>query len=33
VYGAYLKALESISNALDKHLPKREWRRVKNAHS
>jgi hypothetical protein len=33
VYGAYLKALELISNALDKHLPKREWRRVKNAHS
>jgi len=33
VYGAYLKALEQISNALDKHLPKREWRRVKNANS
>jgi hypothetical protein len=33
VYGAYLKALEKISSALDKHLPKREWRRVKNAHS
>ena len=33
VYGAYLKALEKISSALDKHLPKGEWRRVKNAHS
>jgi predicted nucleotidyltransferase len=33
VYGAYLKALEKISSALDKHLPKREWRRVKNSHS
>jgi predicted nucleotidyltransferase len=33
VYGEYLKALEKISSALDKHLPKREWRRVKNAHS
>jgi predicted nucleotidyltransferase len=33
VYSAYLKALEEISSALDKHLPKREWRRVKNAHS
>jgi predicted nucleotidyltransferase len=33
VYGAYLKALEKISSALDKHLPKREWQRVKNAHS
>jgi predicted nucleotidyltransferase len=33
VYGAYLKALEKISKALDKHLPKREWQRVKNAHS
>jgi predicted nucleotidyltransferase len=33
VYSAYLKALEKISSALDKHLPKREWRRVKNAHS
>jgi predicted nucleotidyltransferase len=33
VYSAYLKALEVISSALDKHLPKREWRRVKNAHS
>ena len=33
VYSAYLKALEKISSALDKHLPKREWQRVKNAHS
>src|SRR4029077_13536044 len=31
VYDAYLKELEKISGALDKHLPKREWRRVKNA--
>jgi hypothetical protein len=33
VYGAYLNALEKISSALDKLLPKREWQRVKNAHS
>jgi len=33
VYGAYLKALEQILNVLDHHFPKREWRRVKNAHS
>jgi predicted nucleotidyltransferase len=33
VYGAYLKALEKISSALDKHLPKREWQRVKHTHS
>ena len=33
VYGAYLKALEQILIALDHHFPKREWRRVKNAHS
>lgn len=32
-YGAYLKALEKISSALDKHLPKREWQRVKHTHS
>jgi predicted nucleotidyltransferase len=32
VYGGYLNALEKVSKALDKHLPKREWRRVKNAH-
>ena len=33
VYGAYLKALEKTVEALDQHFPKREWRRVKNAHS
>lgn len=33
VYGAYLKALEKICGALDKHLPKKEWQRVKNSHS
>src|SRR3989441_2181570 len=33
VYGAYLKGLEQILNVLDHHFPKREWRRVKNAHS
>lgn len=33
VFGAYLKELEKISGALDRHLPKREWRRVKNAQS
>lgn len=33
VYGAYLKALEKTIEALDHHFPKREWRRVKNAHS
>ena len=33
VYSAYLKALEKISSALDKHLPKREWQRVKKANS
>jgi predicted nucleotidyltransferase len=33
VYGSYLKALEKISSALDKHLPKREWQRVKHTHS
>jgi predicted nucleotidyltransferase len=33
VYAAYLKELEKISDALDKHLPKREWRRVKNVQS
>jgi len=32
VYGAYLKALEKMVEALDHHFPKREWRRVKNAH-
>jgi predicted nucleotidyltransferase len=33
VYGAYLKALEKIVSALEHHFPKREWQRVKNAHS
>jgi hypothetical protein len=33
VYGAYLKALEKTLDALEHHFPKREWRRVKNAHS
>jgi len=33
VYGAYLKALEETLDALEHHFPKREWRRVKNAHS
>src|SRR6266481_4811930 len=32
-YGAYLKALEKTLDALEHHFPKREWRRVKNAHS
>jgi predicted nucleotidyltransferase len=33
VYGAYLEALEKTLDALEHHFPKREWRRVKNAHS
>jgi predicted nucleotidyltransferase len=33
VFGSYLKSLETLLSALDHHLPKREWRRVKNAHS
>jgi predicted nucleotidyltransferase len=33
VYGAYLKALEKVLHALDHHLPKREWQRVKKAGS
>ena len=33
VYGAYLNALERTLDALEHHFPKREWRRVKNAHS
>jgi predicted nucleotidyltransferase len=33
VYGAYLKALEKTLDTLEHHFPKREWRRVKNAHS
>ncbi|HEY6946500.1 MAG TPA: nucleotidyltransferase domain-containing protein [Candidatus Acidoferrum sp.] len=32
-YGAYLKALERVLHALDHHLPKREWQRVKGAQS
>src|SRR6266436_4146536 len=32
-YGAYLKALDNTLDALEHHFPKREWRRVKNAHS
>ena len=31
VYGAYLAELEKIIRALDQHMPKGEWRRVKNA--
>jgi hypothetical protein len=33
IYGAYLKALEEVIQALGRHMPKREWRRVKNANS
>ncbi len=33
VFSAYLKALEKTVDALEHHLPKKEWRRVKNAHS
>jgi hypothetical protein len=29
VYGAYLEALEVVIRALDQHLPKGEWQRVK----
>ncbi len=29
IYSAYLKALERVLHALDHHLPKREWQRVK----
>jgi predicted nucleotidyltransferase len=29
LYSAYLKALEKVVHALDRHLPKREWQRVK----
>jgi nucleotidyltransferase-like protein len=32
-YGAYLKAVEKVIAALEEHFPKREWKRVKNAHS
>lgn len=31
MYGAYLKAVEKVLHALDYHLPKREWQRVKKA--
>jgi predicted nucleotidyltransferase len=33
VFGAYLAALESVIRALDKHLPKGEWQRTRQAHS
>jgi predicted nucleotidyltransferase len=33
LYGAYLKALEKVLQALDHHFPKREWQRVKKAGS
>lgn len=33
VYGAYLKVLEQVLHALDHHLPKHEWKRVKGAQS
>src|SRR5437667_9530655 len=33
VYGAYLKGLEKVLDALDHHFPKREWQRVKNEQS
>jgi len=33
VYGAYLAELEKVIRALDQHMPKGEWRRVKNATS
>ena len=33
VYGAYLAALEKVILALDRHLPKAEWKRTKQAHS
>lgn len=33
VYGAYLAALERVVSALDKHLPKSEWQRSRQAHS
>jgi predicted nucleotidyltransferase len=33
VYGAYLAELEKVIRALDKHLPKGEWQRTKQAHS
>ena len=33
VYGAYLAALQKVILALDRHLPKHEWQRTKQAHS
>jgi predicted nucleotidyltransferase len=33
LYGAYLAALEVVIRALDKHLPKGEWHRTREAHS
>jgi predicted nucleotidyltransferase len=33
VYGAYLAALETVIRALDKHLPKGEWQRIRQTHS
>jgi hypothetical protein len=33
VYGAYLAALELVIRALDRHLPKGEWQRTRQAHS
>lgn len=32
-FNAYLSALEKVIRALDLHIPKREWRRVKTANS
>lgn len=33
VYAAYLAELEKVVYALDQHMPKKEWQRVKNASS
>jgi predicted nucleotidyltransferase len=33
LYGAYLAELENVIRALDKHLPKGEWQRIRQAHS
>jgi len=33
VYSAYLAELEKVIRALDQHMPKGEWRRVRNANS
>jgi hypothetical protein len=27
-YGEYLKAIEGVTEALDRHAPKNEWRRA-----